>query len=242
MNEFALPEATSSLELRVARLQQQVEQLEARVAELERRGPARSRGGGGGGGPVVGPRPEWAVPYQATELEVGETWIEMHEPSARPQLHRLIRQLAEVEGPITDLYALRRVREAWGVKRAGARIQQVFEQALRQLVARGDLRRVGNTVLQPDQQLDAVRVPDSDDTSRRSVDEIPVIELELALRKVVQDAGRMAPDEATMQVARLFGWTRRGTGIQSTLDAGVQALVNRGELVREGDSLSLPID
>ena len=226
----------------VARLQQRLEQLEARVTELEQQGvaavrrPAGSgsssaRGSAAAGG--AGVAPEWTQPYEVAELEVGETWIEMHEPSARRQLHRLIREVVTAEGPITEQLALRRVREAWGLKRAGARIQQVFDQNIRQLCVQETIeRRAGDVLAVPGQELDVVRVPGADEATRRSVDEIPAQELELALLRMARDRGSVAVDELTMLVAKMFGWTRRGTEIQNTLDARVEALLAGGGLTR----------
>lgn len=184
--------------------------------------------------------PGWTQSYRVAELSVSETWIEMHEPSARPQLQRLIRETVAAEGPITQALALRRVREAWGLKRAGQRIQQVFDQSVRQLVAAGYLERRGDAVIEQGQELDVVRVPSDDERSRRAADEVPALELELALVRVATDAGALAADELTAVVSRLFGWTRRGAGIQAVLDERLDSLVRGGALEREEDMLRAP--
>jgi Protein of unknown function (DUF3320) len=227
-----------------------IEALEARVQALE---AAAAAGGAGVGaaapagstrraapagtpaGTAVAGRgaPAWTVPYRVAELSVGETWIEMHEPSARPQLHRLIRETVAAEGPITQGLALRRVREAWGLKRAGARVQDVFDQAVRQLVAAGYLVREGGDIREEGQQLRQVRVPAADERTRRAADEIAAAEIELAMERTVAELGPLAADELTAAVSRLFGWTRRGAGIQAALDTRLEALVGSGRLARE---------
>src|SRR5688572_561689 len=118
----------------VQRLTARIDALEARVAQLESgRAPARRSGGSGGsGGSADGGELDarsWTQPYVVAELEVAETWIELHEPSARPQLQRLVRQVVEEEGPVTERLVLDRVRRAWGLKRAGGRVQEAFDQA-----------------------------------------------------------------------------------------------------------------
>lgn len=229
-------EFVQQLAARVADLEARVQQLEARGSGNAPRhaasGQARSSATSGTGSAS----PEWTEPYQPVELTVGETWIELHEPSARPQLHRLIRETVAAEGPITLGLTLRRVREAWGLRRAGARVQDVFDQAVRQLVAGGHLVRVGNAVRQDGQDLEFVRVPSEDERSRRAVDEIPDAEIELAMIRTLEGAdSSLATDDLTASVARVFGWTRRGTGIQTALDQRVRALLDSGRLVERGD-------
>jgi hypothetical protein len=238
------PAASVDQDLRgeVASLRARVEQLEARLEELvagtRRTRSIGSSSGGGGGAGALGPAPDWTSPYEVAQIKVSETWIEMHEQSARPQLHRLISAVVEAEGPVTIQLALRRVREAWGLKRAGQRIQQVFDQAVRQLAANGKLvRGSGDVLTRRGEDATAVRVPTADDSTRRSVDEVPAPELELALLLTARDAGRADADDLTMAVSRLFGWTRRGTEIQQTLDARLEALLTRGALRRDGASI-----
>lgn len=227
-------------ELEIAELRELVESLATRVEALESQlaagstvsRPARSKSVS----VDLGAIPDWAVPYEPALLDAGETWIELHEPSARPQLQRLITQLVNEEGPVTETYVLRRIREAWGIKRAGQRIQQVFEQSLRQLAASRQLERRDGAVLhRVDGEVEDVRIATDDDQTKRSVDEIPLDEMELALVRVVRDAALIHADDATAKVSRLFGWTRRGTEIQNALDAALSRAL-KSELIRQGDA------
>lgn len=223
-----------------AQLHQRIVQLEDRVEKLEK---ANSTGALAAAKRARAPVREvllydWTTVYEVALLDAGETWIEMHEPSARGKLHRLIVEVVQVEGPVTEQLALHRVREAWGLKRAGARIQEVFEQATRQLAAQEKLVRAEDGVLSMiGQELATVRVPGVDEDTRRSVEEIPVVELELALTKAARHMKSVDADELTMVVANLFGWTRRGTEIQTRLDACIQRLVDAGKLVRDDTML-----
>ncbi|MBC7645370.1 MAG: DUF3320 domain-containing protein [Thermoleophilia bacterium] len=234
----------------LARLAARVEQLEARVAALEKApapatSPSATRNrtisgssGAGAGGTLAGLAPGWTVPYELATLERADSWIEIHEHSARPHLHRMIREVVETEGPITEALVLRRIREVWGLRRAGARVKDTFDQALRQLSYGGKLDRSADGVITLDgNDVAAVRVPTADEATKRAVDEIPPGELELALLLTARDAGALDADDLTMQVAKTFGWTRRGAEIQATLDARLEALVARGSLTRAGTNI-----
>jgi len=131
----------------------------------------------------------------------------------------------EVEGPVTERLALDRVRRAWGLKRAGGRVQEAFDQSLRQLVSRGLVERVGDALQVPGRELTVVRVPDpGNEETRRGADDVPLVELAAALKAVRSQLGKLADDELTMHVAKLFGWTRRGGAIQERLDAALASL------------------
>jgi hypothetical protein len=233
-----------SEDVRIDRLEARVAMLESRLAQLEAGAGAGAGGGGrrsrgsGDGAASIDAR-EWSVPYAVAELEVAETWIELHEPSARPQLQRLVRQVVEVEGPVTDRLVLDRVRRAWGLKRAGGRVQEAFDQAVRQLLARGLVERDADALRVPGAELAAVRVPTDDEATRRGAEDVPLGELAMALGAATSRAGgELAEDELTMQVAKVFGWTRRGGAIQERLDAALELAADRGLVTRAGGRIA----
>jgi hypothetical protein len=221
---------------------ERIDALEARVAALEARPMSSRRGSGGGSGSTGGDLDPagWTEPYPVARIEVSETWIELHETSARPQLQRLIREVVDVEGPVTERLALDRVRRAWGLRRAGGRVQEAFDQAVRQLVARGLLERHGDALVEPGSRIEQVRVPTEDEETRRGAEDVPLVELALAMRRAVEQlGGEAAVDDLTMRVARLLGWTRRGGAIQERLDAALQLAADRGDLDVQGDVVCL---
>ena len=218
--------------------------LEERVAALEAAGARAPRSAGGGAGrqssgatiDVSGV--DWTRAYDPAELTVSETWIELHEHAARPQLQRLIREVVEHESPVTDKLALDRVRRAWGIKRAGGRVQEAFEQSVRQLVARGLVERDGDALRRPGTSVESLRVPGEDEASRRGAEEVPLEELVFGIGKIVDAAGGSAGvDDATLHVAKLLGWTRRGGAIQVRFDAAIEHGVRTGELAATDGTL-----
>lgn len=235
-------DTTTREQERVAALIARIDALEARVDALEAgRGARRSAGGDAASRASAGAidASGWTRPYDVAELEVSETWIELHEQSARPQLQRLIRQVVEHEGPVTDRLALDRVRRAWGLKRAGGRVQEAFDQAVRQLLARGLVERDEDALREPGTQLEVVRVPTDDEATRRGAEDVPLGELALALARAASSAGgAVDEDELTMRVAKLLGWTRRGGAIQERLDAALELASSRGLVERSGGRVS----
>lgn len=173
----------------------------------------------------------WTQPYAIAVLEVSDTWIELHEQSARPQLQRLIRQVVDEEGPVTEHLIIDRVRRAWGLKRAGGRVQEAFDQAIRQLVARGLAERVEDALVAPNTPTDKVRVPTEDESTKRGAEDVPLVEMVEALAEITKRApASMAEGDLTMACAKVFGWNRRGGAIQIRLEKALEIALNSGRL------------
>src|SRR5205814_3209476 len=84
-------------------------------------------------------KPTWAVPYRIVVPGGPCTTAAMHEGAAQPELQRIILEVVTGEGPIATELTLQRVRECWGMNRAGSRARGAFDTALRSLRRRGVL-------------------------------------------------------------------------------------------------------
>lgn len=189
----------------------------------------------------VDERPSWVEPYVVSSPTPPSRWVEMHDYGAQADLRRMIEAVVAVEGPVSREVVLRRVREAWGVGRAGSRIRASFDEAIKTLRGRGRVVEPDKGFLMVDGADPArVRVPDPDDPStRRSVDEVPVSELRAAILGIVGDAIHAGRDELTFAVARLYGWNRRGSDISSALERAVTYLLRMKRLEKHGDYLQV---
>jgi hypothetical protein len=192
---------------------------------------------------AVDERPSWVESYVvATPTGPRSRAIQMHEYSARSDLRRMITEVVEAEGSVAREVVLRRVREAWGVGRAGSRIRETFDEVVKNLKARGGIVESEAGFLMPEDGVrDRVRVPDPDDpTTRRSIEEVPPTELRTAVERVVRDAMHAGRDEVTFAVARLYGWNRRGSDIAAGLERAVTYLLRMKRLERDGEYLRIP--
>jgi very-short-patch-repair endonuclease len=227
------------------RLQQAIEQ--AIAGESVRRPAEESAQSSDGGGdsfelvPLDGIR-EWTQPYRVAQPRgPRKANLEMYDPQATADLRRMILEVVSVEGPVQEDVVLQRVREAWGRGRAGSRIRDAFEAAIKYLSRRGDVFKTQRGFLaESERPLKAVRVP-TDLNARRRVDEVPKAEMQLAVDHLVRDARRVSRDELTREVARLFGWNRRGPDIARALDEAVDFLIQKGRIEMDGDWLR-PVD
>ena len=76
-------------------------------------------------------------------------------------------------------------------------------------------------------------------TALGQFDQVADDELATALYGYIHDSIGVNQDELTAGVARLFGWNRRGNGIQARLDDLILRLLNQGYLQGNREGLSL---
>ena len=172
--------------------------------------------------------PSWTVPYVKAPVMGVDRSYELHDPGARYELRRLIRHIVAVEQPVHKDLVIRAAREAWGQGRAGSRIRENFDYAVRELVgsvAESD----GGFLSTPGYVLTVVRAP-LVASDIRPVKHVPPEEIQLAITNAVNDSHAIVIDDLTQHVARIFGWQRRGAEIQSAIDLALDKLVTKGVL------------
>ena len=95
--------------------------------------------------------------------------------------------------------------------------------------------RHGDFLTGPGPLLTTVRTPVRG--YQRQITQIHDRELEEAIVRLTRDASSISQDDLTTAVARLFGWTRRGTDISQRMTTLIRWLLNNGTLT--GDEYSL---
>src|SRR3954451_21809740 len=86
------------------------------------------------------PAPErpWTAPYRRAELAPQRTGYEFHERENRRRQVELLGELLAVEAPVSVDYAVRRLAEAWGLRRCGARVSQAGQEVVSQVLLSGE--------------------------------------------------------------------------------------------------------
>lgn len=177
--------------------------------------------------------PDWTVPYETTVFTPSSA-VDPVESEGQYELGRAVEAVLRVEAPITADLLRRRVAELFGVRatrRLGRQVAERAGLALRSerwtLEAETYHRRDGEVV---------VRVPVSDDPSTlRKLEQIPSVEVELAVLNLVRDAVRVDEEELMNHLRSLFGFRRTGARIREVLVEAIWELEGRGELKRDGD-------
>jgi very-short-patch-repair endonuclease len=165
---------------------------------------------------------------------------DLHAPAAQKELQRLVVQLAREEGPIHIDVAIKRLRHAWNLSRAGDRVRGAVDDAAAAAAKRGELQRKGDFLSATGTPKVVVRVPDPKNADTiRAIEHISDEELQAGLRLLLSQGGAMDGDAILSQTARLFGFGKLGDNIKERVQACVAALQEQGACVDRGGAIAL---
>jgi very-short-patch-repair endonuclease len=211
------------------------------------------------------PQPEAGIPTEsldeeaAVEAEAGEAEVSPAAPPgaaaylraglplmgspeefyyADAEILDALKQLAAEEGPVHLRVAARRIAQAWGMQRAGSRIQERVESLAAEGERRGEFRVLDGFLWDSGMVTPPVRRPEDPEDSR-SIEEVCLEEIEEAALLVMRQALSMPTAELVLQTARLLGYDRAGRQIRDRVSLAIDRLIQAGKLASDGPSVSL---
>lgn len=176
-------------------------------------------------------------PYtEATIQRPGHLSCELHE-APRGILSSLAESVVEIEGPVHLDEVINRIRDAWGLKRAGGRIQDAIKLAVQVAVKAGRLIEDGGFFSIPG------RTPKVRDRSQvqspalRRSDMLPPVELELAIMKVVRANFGATEEQICTVASRMLGFKSTSSQLRESIVDAVVRSTTKEWLVRKDDML-----
>jgi Tfp pilus assembly pilus retraction ATPase PilT len=157
-------------------------------------------------------------------------------------LMEMFRKVIDVEAPITQDLLFRRVADAWGIGRVGPRIRESLLAALKNFLRRNpDVIRISErsgseTFIRRDQ--DVVPRFNTENVSRL-ISDVPAIERETAILRMIDEFPGTGEEELRRAVARVFGWRRMGNDIRSALTDDLTTLATRGQIAGLPDRIRI---
>jgi len=172
---------------------------------------------------------DWVEDYgvRCPRVSASEKAMPLGDPGSQPTLCRAIPEIVRAEGPVHVSVLQDRLLEAWGSGRAGSRIQENVEVVLRRLAREKTIQRdkAGFIRLSEAAPLKTARRPvAADPRTQRQAHQVPLEEYMLAIRKCQELAPGITRDDLSIQVASVFGWSRRGRDIAAAIDAAITAV------------------
>lgn len=140
---------------------------------------------------------------------------EIHEKHP-DELSLAINRIVEVEGPIHFNEVVRRIRDYWGLKRAGKRIQQAIAYSITLSEQRNDLIIKNDFLYHKNSEIVVRKRVDNNPPAK--IELICVEEIGLAIRMIIENQHATSQDDLVTQVSRLLGFktTRAGTAQRIT--------------------------
>ncbi len=161
---------------------------------------------------------------------------ELHD-APRGALSALAEEVVGIEGPVHVCEVVNRIRDAWGLKRAGARIQDAVEKAIEVSVREGRLAEDGDFLTVPGR---TPRVRDRSDVrspSLRKPDSLPPAELEVAILSVVRENYGATDDQVVQAAARAVGFKATSGQLRELLAEVIADAVAAERLTRRNGML-----
>lgn len=161
---------------------------------------------------------------------------ELHE-TPRGALSGLAEAVVEVESPVHVDEVVNRVRDAWGLKRAGGRIQDAVEMAVDVSVRAGRLFRDGDFLSVPGF---SPRVRDRSQVASQSLrrcDTLPPTEIELAVLDVVKANYGATDDQVCMAVSRALGFKSTSGQLRDLIAEVVASAIKKEWIERRNGML-----
>jgi very-short-patch-repair endonuclease len=179
-----------------------------------------------------------AIPYvEAAPVKPPHMVVELH-AAPRGILTEMVQQVVAVEGPVHIDEVVNRIREAWGLKRAGARIQDAIEEAAEVAVRLGRLEQYGDFLAMPGV---AVRVRDRSAVgtlSLRQPQTLPPSEIRAAMNEIVRSNLGATRDEILVNVSRMLGFKSTKGLLRGTILPVIEQALTDKELVEQNGVLT----
>ena len=142
-----------------------------------------------------------------------------YDPDFRGTLRRQMREIIDVESPVSEALLFKRMRTLWGFSRAGEKIRETLRAATPRDAATtrdGDGDVFWRVDANP-REYDGYRVP-GEESNAREFAEIPTVELVNALKDVAKELGSWDDEEAIFrETARRFGVHRLTQPVKNRL-------------------------
>ncbi len=169
-----------------------------------------------------------AVPYVEARFDVPLA-TQPHELTAR-QMADVLFRIVQVEGPVHEDELTARVRDLWGLGRAGSRIQDSVTRGIRALLVSGRCQREHGCLFLPEAPVPVRSREVVRSASLRKADLLPLQELCAAIESVVVAHYGASLSEIAVAVSRLLGFKAMSAGLRETIERQVQTLKVKGRL------------
>ncbi|MCM2504274.1 DUF3320 domain-containing protein [Aureimonas altamirensis] len=149
----------------------------------------------------------------------------------------LVTQVVQVESPVHVDEVVARIRDAFKLQRAGARIQAAVEQGIARAVAHLGIVRQGAFLALADAEATVRNRRDALSLGLRKPESLPPAELQVGVMRIVTDNFGATDDEVAGTLSRQLGFKATSAQLRSVINAAIKALLGEGRLQRRDQML-----
>lgn len=151
-------------------------------------------------------------------------------PGTSQNIVRVINAIIEKEAPVSRKLLGRKVLSAWGIARAGSNVDRIIEMNLRAMSLKKSNSNNTTFFWKAEQEpsfYQEYRISEQND-DKRSMDDICAEEIANAIKAVMQKQISLTKTDLIRETAKIFGFTRLGSVIESSVQSGIAVAVQRG--------------
>ncbi|WP_186094178.1 DUF3320 domain-containing protein [Burkholderia gladioli] len=154
---------------------------------------------------------------------------ELHD-APQGALTELVLKVVQVEGPVHRDHIITRMREAWGLKRTGVRIEDVIGRSIDAAVAAGRITRSGEFLSTPNYAPVPRDRSGVNAIALRRADMLPPEEIEVAALQLIERSFGATREQVVQAVSRGFGIRNTSSQVRSVLEQAVDTMIARRQL------------
>ena len=181
-----------------------------------------------------------AVPYVEAKFIVPH-YAAPHELPAK-QMADVLFRIVEIEGPVHQDELTARVRDLWGLGRAGSRIQDSVTRGIRALLVSQRCQREDDCLFLPGAPVRVRNRESVQSASLRKAELLPPQELRTAIETIAVAHFGAGARELVVAVSRLLGFKATSAALREVIEQQVRALKIRGRLVEQDGLLRTVVD
>jgi very-short-patch-repair endonuclease len=176
------------------------------------------------------------APYELANISA-PVHLQPHEvPSST--LEDILSRIIRTEGPIHYDELSTRIRELWGLRRTGQRVQAAISQGLRELEASGECLNEEGFLRLPENTVRARNREKLDRPSLRQPGRISPLEIEQGILEIIQAHPGIAATELTELLPRAFGQRSTTEQIRQVMAKSLLSLKASGQVLEENGILA----
>jgi very-short-patch-repair endonuclease len=151
----------------------------------------------------------------------------------------LVKQTVGAEGPVHQDEVVTRIRSAWGLQRAGNRIDAHVGAAITIAQNSQEIVRDGEFLLWPDKDITLRDRSGVTSLSLRRIEMLPPMEIDEGLITVIRTSLGATVDQAVNAVARGLGFKSTSSQLKELVESRIVLLQEKGSLIDFGGMLTV---
>ncbi|WJV61122.1 DUF3320 domain-containing protein [Pectobacteriaceae bacterium C52] len=148
-------------------------------------------------------------------------------------LSEMIEQIVEVESPVHVSEVITRLRTAWGLQRAGARIEAVVNRAINLVCNKDDIFQDGQFLIHQKSKIILRNRQNVQSSGLRKTEMLPHQEIATGIIKVVKNNLGATEEEIVMSISRSLGFKATSGTLRKVISEVIEQLLFKGALIKE---------